>query len=82
MARIPIAREDDPATPPEAREFLMRVKRGLGEVFNSIRLFANNPRQANAFIDFVRSLRHHNSLTPPLTELAYTTGSVTNGCYY
>ena len=82
MARIPIVREDDPAAPPEAREFLKRVQGGLGEVFNSVRLLANNPRQANALIDFVRSVRHHNSLTPTLTELAYTTGSVANRCHY
>ena len=82
MARIPIVREDDPAAPPEARAFLKRVQGGLGEVFNSVRLLANNPQQANALIDFVRSVRHHNSLTPTLTELAYTAGSVTNRCYY
>ena len=36
MARIPLVREDDPATPPEAREFLKRVEEGLGEVFNAV----------------------------------------------
>jgi alkylhydroperoxidase family enzyme len=82
MARIPTVREDDPTTPPDARKFLNRVEGGLGEVFNSVRLLANNPRQANALIDFVRSVRHHNSLTPTLTELAYTTASVANSCHY
>jgi alkylhydroperoxidase family enzyme len=82
MARIPIVREDDPATAPEAREFLMRLKSGTGEIFNGARLLANHPRQANALIGFVRSVRRQNSLTPTLTELAYTTGSVTNGCHY
>ena len=76
MARIPIVREDDPATPPEAQEFLKRVKGGLGEVFNAVRLLANHPGQANALIDFVRSVRYHNS------ELAYTTASVVNRCHY
>jgi len=37
MARIPTLREDDPDTPPEAREFLKRVEGGLGEVFNALR---------------------------------------------
>ncbi len=82
MGRIPILREDDPATPPDAREFLKRVKEGLGEVFNAVRMFANNPRQANAFFQFVLSVRRHNNLTPTLTELAYTTASVVNGCHY
>ena len=82
MARIPILREDDPATPAEAREFLNRVKGGLGEVFNAVRLLANHPQQAHALIEFVRSVRYHNSLTPSLTELAYTTASVANCCHY
>jgi hypothetical protein len=82
MARIPTVREDDPSTPPEARDFLKRVEGGLGEVFNSVRLLANHPRQANALVDFVRSVRVHNSLTPTLTELAYTTASVVNRCHY
>ncbi len=37
MGRIPVVREDDPATPPDAREFLMRVQDGLGEIFNAVR---------------------------------------------
>jgi len=82
MARIPIVREDDPTTPLEARDFLKRVENGLGEVFNAVRLLANHPKQANALIDFVRSVRHHNSLTPTLTELAYTAASVVNRCHY
>ncbi len=82
MARIPTLREDDPDTPPEAREFLKRVEVGLGEVFNAVRLLANHPAQANALINFVRSVRYDNSLTPALTELAYTTASVANHCHY
>jgi hypothetical protein len=82
MPRIPIVHEDDPATEPEARALLMRVKDGLGEVFDSVRLMANHPRQATALVAFARSVRRQNNLTPALTELAYTTGSVTNGCHY
>jgi len=84
MARIPTLREDDPATPAEARQFLKRVEGGLAEVFNSVRvrLLANHPQQAKAFIDFVRSVRYHNSVTPTLTELADTTASVVNRCHY
>jgi alkylhydroperoxidase family enzyme len=82
MARIPTVREDDPATPAEAREFLKRVEGGLGEVFNSVRLLANHPQQGHALIDFVRSVRNQNSLTPTFTELAYTTASVANRCHY
>ncbi len=82
MARIPIVREDDPATPPEAREYLKRVEANHGEIFNALRLLANHPQQANALTAFVRSVRFQNSLTPTLTELAYTTASVVNSCHY
>jgi alkylhydroperoxidase family enzyme len=82
MARIPTLREDDPDTPPEAQEFLKRVQGGLGEVFNAVRLLANHAQQANALISFVRSVCYCNSLTPALTELAYTTASVINRCHY
>ncbi len=38
MARIPLVREDDPGTPPEARDFLKRMEGGFGKVFNAARL--------------------------------------------
>jgi alkylhydroperoxidase family enzyme len=82
MARIPTVLEDDPGTSAEAREFLKRVEGGFGEVFNGMRLLANHPEQGNALIDFVRSVRKNNNLTPTLTELAYTTASVANSCHY
>ncbi len=82
MGRIPILREDDPATPPDAREYLRRVKDGLGEIFNAVRMFANVPPHANAYLQFVLSVRRRNNLTPALTELAYTTASVVNSCHY
>jgi len=70
MARILTVREDDPTTVPEAREFLKKVEGGLGEVFNAARLLPNHPKQANALIDFVQSVRYRNNLTPTFTELA------------
>jgi alkylhydroperoxidase family enzyme len=82
MPRIPQLREDDPLTPPEAREFLNTVKSTMGEVFNSVRLLANHPQQATALVDFVKAVRYRNTLTPTLTELAYMTASVTNRCHY
>jgi alkylhydroperoxidase family enzyme len=82
MARIPQLREDDSMTPPEAREFFHWVGSTMGEVFNSLRLLANHPRQAKALVDFVKAVRHRNTLTPAVTELAYTTASVANRCHY
>jgi len=82
MARIPQLREDDTLTSPEAREFLHMVKGTMGEVFNSVRLLANHPPQATALVNFVKAVRYRNTLTPALTELAYTTASVANRCHY
>jgi len=69
-------------TRPRRGRSCRRWKTGSGEVFNSVRLLANHPRQATALLDFVRSVRHHNSLTPTLTELVYTTATVINQCHY
>jgi alkylhydroperoxidase family enzyme len=82
MARIPQLREGDPLTSPEAREFLHMAENSMGEVFNSLRLLANHPQQAKALVDFVKAVRYRNTLTPALTELAYTTASVANRCHY
>jgi len=41
-----------------------------------------HPPQAKALIDFVKAVRYRNTLTPALTELAYTTASVANRCHY
>jgi len=69
-------------TPPQAREFLRTAETTMGEVFNALRLLANHPQQAKALIDFVKAVRYRNTLTPALTELAYTTASVANRCHY
>jgi alkylhydroperoxidase family enzyme len=82
MPRIPQLRADDPSTPPEAQEFLRTAESTMGELFNALRLLANHPQQAKALIDFVKSVRYRNTLTPALTELAYTTASVANRCHY
>ena len=82
MARIPQLRENDPSTPPEAREFLHAAESSMGEVFNALRLLANHPQQAKALIEFAKAIRYRNTLTPALTELAYTTAAVVNRCHY
>ncbi|HET7343743.1 MAG TPA: carboxymuconolactone decarboxylase family protein [Methylomirabilota bacterium] len=82
MARIPRLHEDDPATPAAAREFLQTAQRTMGKVFNTLRLLANHPQQAAALLEFVKAVRYRNTLTPALTELAYTTASIANRCHY
>ncbi len=83
MARIPTLSEDDPATPREAREFLLHTRdHATGEIFNSIRLMANHPPQSAKLIELVRSLRRDGGLTRPQTELVWTTSALVNGCHY
>jgi hypothetical protein len=83
MARIPTLSEDDPATPPEARDFLLYTEaNATGEIFNSIRLMANHPRQSSKLIEFVRSLRKEGGLTRTQSELVWLTSAVVNGCHY
>ncbi len=83
MARIPTLRENDPKTPPEGRAFLLNTKDNVtGEIFNSIRLLANHPRQAANLIEFIRALRKEGGLTRTQTELIWTTSAVVNGCHY
>jgi len=50
-------REDDPATLPEARDFLLGVQKNVGEVFNSVRMLANHPRDGVALVRLIGSLR-------------------------
>jgi hypothetical protein len=83
MARIPVLSEDDPATPHEARDFLLNTEQNAtGEIFNSIRLMANHPTQASKLIEFIRSLRKEGGLTRTQSEFAWTTSAVVNGCHY
>jgi len=83
MARIPTLGEDDPATPPEARVFLLKTRENVtGEIFNSIRLLANHPRPAANLVEFIRCLRKEGSLTRTQTEFVWTTSAVVNGCHY
>ncbi len=83
MARIPTLSENGPATPPEAKEFLVDTRDNVtGEIFNSIRLLANRPTQARKVVELIRSLRKDGDLTRPQTELAWITSAAINGCHY
>lgn len=83
MERIPALNEDDPATPAEAREFLLNTERNVtGEIFNSLRQMANSPRQAHNLVALVRSLRREGGLSRTQSEFVWTTAAVVNGCHY
>ncbi len=83
MARIPMIQEDDPAAPPGAREFLQRIKGITGEEpFNSVRLWANHPERGSALISLARVARDQSGPSRTLKELAWSTASALNECYY
>jgi hypothetical protein len=83
MARIPTLSEDDPATPPEARRFLVDTRDNVtGEIFNSIRLMANHPTVSRTLVELIRTVRQEGGLTRTQAELAWTTSAAVNGCHY
>ena len=83
MARIPTLSEDDPATPDEARDFLVNTRDNVtGEIFNSIRLMANHPTLSRRLVELIRAVRQEGGLTRTQTELAWTTSATLNGCHY
>jgi hypothetical protein len=83
MARIPTLSEDDPATPPEAREFLVDTRDNVtGKIFNSIRLMANHPTVSRKLVELIRTVRQEGGLTRTQAEFAWTTSAAVNGCHY
>ncbi len=83
MARIPILHEDDPATPPDAREFLMEAKQARGRLVNIYRALANRPEAGRAFVGLSGTVyRGKTTLDPKQAELAYMTATVVNNCFY
>ena len=81
MPRIPILHEDDPNTPEEAREVLREIKEKRGVVLNVYRALANHPALAANLVGFYATARS-GGLTPAECELAYTSASVANSCFY
>jgi alkylhydroperoxidase family enzyme len=82
MARIPLHHEDDPDTPDDARVLLTTLKSGRGRVVNLYRALANDPAALEGFLGFGSAVRRRDSLTRKEAELAYTTATVVNQCYY
>ena len=83
MARVPLLNEDDPTTPPPARELLLAAKSGRGRVVNLYRALAHHPSALQAFTALGSVVYgRESSLTRKQAELAYTTATVANNCYY
>lgn len=83
MARIPFIDENDPATPPEARERLLEAKRARGKLINIYRAMANRPAVLAAFTAFAGTVyRSGSTLAPQHAELAYLTATAVNDCFY
>lgn len=83
MARIPILREDDSTTPEQARQALRDVGGARGQVVNLYRALASHPAALRAYLQLREAVRGpEGGLTPKQQELAYTTATVVNQCYY
>lgn len=83
MARIPLLQEDDPTTPAETRELLHATKGSRGRLVNLYRALANHPAALQAFTTLGATVYGRNSsLSRQYAELAYTTATVVNHCYY
>ena len=82
MARIPILREDDRRTPAETRRLLQKQKAKLGRLHNITRVMANDPAALAGFRALSSAVYRGNNLTRIEAELAYSTATVINGCYY
>lgn len=82
MARIPLLNEDDPAATPEARAMLAAAKGSRGTVINLYRALANHPAAMEAFSALGAVVYRWGSLSRKQAELAYTTATVVNNCYY
>ena len=83
MARIPILREDDPATPADAQLYLQEAGQARGRLINIYRAMANRPEAGRAFSLMANTVyRGTTTLDPRHGELAYLTATVVNNCYY
>ena len=83
MARIPLLHEDDPDIPAAAREALLMAKGSRGRLVNLYRALANHPAALRAFAALGAGVYgRDSSLTRKQAELAYTTATVVNNCYY
>ena len=83
MARIPLPHEDDPSVPEGTRVLLREQKASRGRLRNVTRAFANHPEAARAFTALTTVvLGAGSSLTRKHAELAYSTATVCNNCFY
>ncbi len=83
MPRIPVWNEHDPATPREVRETLEYMGDQFGGTVNIFRMMANHPDFARRYVDLLMCPYGEGStITPAQRELAYTTATVANNCYY
>ena len=83
LARIPLLNEEDSATPSEARDLLQAMKSGRGRLINLYRALAHHPAALQGFGALGSAVYGRDtSLTRKQAELAYTTATVVNNCFY
>lgn len=83
MARVPLWDEEDPGTPEDVRAALHYSRNLLGENSNVMRILANYPEIAKRYIHLAGvPYGPDSTLTAVQRELAYTTASSVNDCFY
>ena len=82
MARVPLLHPDDPETPPDARDVLRQWAGSTGRVTNIFRVMANHPALTRAFSDYAAVIYRNGQLSAKERELAYTTATAINNCFY
>lgn len=83
LARIPLLDENNPATPPDARDALLRAGAACGRLINVYRAMANRPDALNAMTGLIAAVyRKDSTLEPKDSELAYLTATTVNDCFY
>lgn len=83
MARMPLLNENDPTVTAEARAALEGARGSRGRLVNLYRAMANNPAALRGFTALGAAVYGRDtSLTRQQAELAYTTATVVNQCYY
>ena len=83
MARIPFLDENDPATPPDAREALLSAGAVRGRLVNVYRAMANRPEALAALTPLLTTVyRKESTLEAHHGELAYLTATTVNDCFY
>lgn len=81
VGRLPLVEPDDPDTPPEVVKRMPTYEPYEGPN-NVVKALANHPEILRGFQMMSGALYGSDNLSPAQRELAYTTASAINECFY